>query len=102
MLDWLRLLALIFYAPIPGMREVRDRASIAPAALIATLLNGGFLYYLTASYLISIGKISRPLAIVSVLLQSSGSLLFLSLVFVPLAVFLANVFERRGTFRLVI
>jgi len=37
MIDWLRLLLMIFYAPLRGMREVRDRSSIAPIALLAVL-----------------------------------------------------------------
>ena len=34
MIDWLRSLLMIFYAPARGMREMRDR-SLAPVAIIA-------------------------------------------------------------------
>jgi hypothetical protein len=37
MIDWLRVLLMIFYAPLRGMREVRDRGSLAPAAFVAFL-----------------------------------------------------------------
>ncbi len=32
MIDWLRFLLMIFYAPLRGMREIRDRGSLAPVA----------------------------------------------------------------------
>jgi hypothetical protein len=35
MIDWLRFLLMIFYAPVRGMRGMRDRGSLAPVALIA-------------------------------------------------------------------
>lgn len=102
MLDWLRLVLMILYAPVRGMHDVRDRASMAPAALVALLVNGGFLFYLTSLYLSNFVNPRRPFGFFFVLFQSAGSLLFIALVFVPLAIFLSNVFERRGTFRLVI
>ena len=37
MVDWLRLVAMIFYAPLRGMREVRDRGSLFPAIISAYL-----------------------------------------------------------------
>ena len=37
MINWLRLLLMIFYAPLRGMREVRDRGSLAPIVLMAWL-----------------------------------------------------------------
>ena len=37
MIDWLRFLLMIFYAPVRGMRGMRDRGSLAPVALIAFL-----------------------------------------------------------------
>src|SRR5438034_11576067 len=37
MTDWLRLILMIFYAPLRGMREVRDRGSLAPMVLCAYL-----------------------------------------------------------------
>ena len=37
MMDWLRYLLMIFYAPVRGMRGMRDRGSLAPVVLIAFL-----------------------------------------------------------------
>ena len=93
---------MILYAPVRGMHDVRDRASMAPAALVALLVNGGFLFYLTSVYLRNFVNPRSLFGLFFVLFQSAGSLLFIALVFVPLAIFLSNVFERRGTFRLVI
>ena len=42
MIDWLRVPLMIFYAPLRGMREVRDRGSLAPIALIAVLSQFAF------------------------------------------------------------
>jgi len=44
----------------------------------------------------------RPLAILFVFFQSAGSLVIIALVFCPLALFLANLFERRASFRLLL
>lgn len=101
MLDWLKLLLMIFYAPARGMREVRDRSSLAASGLLALLAQGGLIYYLFAVYLRNFINVRHPLATLMVLFQSAGSLLFIAVVFVPLAVFLSNLFERRGSYRLV-
>ena len=37
MIGWLRLVLMIFYAPLRGMREARDRGALLPIALIALL-----------------------------------------------------------------
>ncbi len=42
MIDWLRFLLMIFYAPLRGMREMRDRGSLAPVALMAFLSQAAF------------------------------------------------------------
>jgi tetratricopeptide (TPR) repeat protein len=101
-LDWLRLVLMIFYAPTRGIREVRDRGSLAAAALVALLAHGTFSFALTWLYLGSLVNPRRPLVILNVLVQSAGSLVFIALVFCPLALFLANIFERRASFRLLI
>ena len=35
MIGWLRPLLMIFYAPVRGMREMRDSGSLAPVAFLA-------------------------------------------------------------------
>lgn len=101
MLDWLRLVLKVFYAPIEAMQEVRDRASLAPAGLVALAVNGGLLFFLSSLYLRSLVNPRQLLGFFFVLFQAAGCLLFVAAVFVPLAIFFANVFERRGAYRLV-
>ena len=42
MIDWLRFVLMIFYAPMRGMRGMRDRGSLAPVALIAFLSQAAY------------------------------------------------------------
>ncbi|HEY2974979.1 MAG TPA: tetratricopeptide repeat protein [Pyrinomonadaceae bacterium] len=99
-LDWLRLLLMIFYAPGRGLREMRDRAPLAPAALVALIAHAIFFYCITLLYLGYLANPRNPSTIISVILQSAGSLVIIALVFCPLALFLSNLFERRASFRL--
>ncbi|HVQ35882.1 MAG TPA: tetratricopeptide repeat protein [Pyrinomonadaceae bacterium] len=101
-LDWLRLLGMIFYAPVRGLREVRDRASLAPAALVALLAHIVFFYCLTVLYLGFVSSPRNPSTFFFVLIQSGSSLVIIALVFCPLALFLSNIFVRRGSFRLLL
>lgn len=91
---------MIFYAPGRGLREVRDRAPLAPAALVALLAHGIFFFCITLLYLGYLANPRHPSTIFSVILQSAGSLVIIALVFCPLALFLSNLFERRASFRL--
>ena len=91
---------MIFHAPGRGLREVRDRASLAPAALVALIAHALFFFTITALYLGYLANPRSPATIFSVILQAAGSLVIIALVFCPLALFLANLFERRASFRL--
>jgi tetratricopeptide (TPR) repeat protein len=103
MVDWLRFLLMMFYAPTRAMTEVRDRGQIAPPALIALIVQAGFFYLVMTLYArASLAAISAPWAFFSLLLQSAGTLLLIALIFTPFVIFIANVFERRGSFRLVL
>lgn len=102
MRNWLRLVLMIFYAPTRGIREVRDRAALAPAGLVALLAHVGFFLSLIWLYLGSPLYPRRALPILLVLFQSAGSLVIIALVFCPLVLFLANTFERRASFRLLL
>ena len=102
MSDWLRPLLLLFYAPARGMAEVRDRASLGRAALLALLLQSLHTLYTQLPALAdSVAKFGAWAAF-SVIFASTGSLLLIGLIFVPLVVALANVFERRGSLGLVL
>lgn len=98
MIDWLRLLLMMFYAPTRALREVRDRAPLGQAALVAWLVASAFtLYVLWPSYA---GGRAAPgaFAVFSIALRSAQSLLFAAIALVPVVIFVANLFERRGSF----
>ncbi|MBD0369425.1 MAG: tetratricopeptide repeat protein [Pyrinomonadaceae bacterium] len=103
MVDWLRFLLMMFYAPVRAVNEVRDRAMIAPPALVALVTQAAFFYFITTLYLRGKATVlSAPWAFVSLLLQSAGILLLIAIIFAPFVIFMANVFERRGSFRVVL
>jgi tetratricopeptide (TPR) repeat protein len=101
-MDWLRPLLLMFYAPARGMAEVRDRAPLGQAALLAVLLQAAQVLVAHWRELAGLAASSGPWAAVRVLLSSAGSVLLVALVYVPLSVLVANLFERRGGFGLVL
>src|SRR5438552_7800696 len=101
MSDWLRLIPMIFYAPLRGMREVRDRGALLPAISCAYLSQ--VTYVLVIQWLVGDkSSITHPSVVVSILFQSATSMLPFAVVFVPLLALLANLFERRGSFGLVL
>ena len=102
MFGWLRPLLMILYAPLSGLREVRDRSTLPQSALIALLAHSAFFIYLTWHYLREFISARRVLLGVWAILQSAGVLIFLALVFVPLILFIANLYERRASFRLLL
>lgn len=102
MASWPRLLSMIFYAPLRGMREVRDRGSLAPMAFLALIVNGVFIFFLGWFYPTSIFNARRPLGAFVAIVQSAGLLLCIAVIFIPLMVFVMNLFERRASFRLLI
>ena len=102
MLDWLRLLLTVFYAPGRALREVRDRSSFAPAALLALLTHVTFLFVVVSLFLRGIVSFSRIGNLVGLVFQSTGCLLFIAFIFVPALILLQNIVDRRGSYRLVL
>jgi len=102
MASWPRLLSKIFYAPLSGMREVRDRGSLAPIIVSAYLSQ--IAYVVASQWLAGNGMLLRrgPLVIASILFHGAGSLLPVAVVLVPLLALMANMLERRGSFGVVI
>jgi tetratricopeptide (TPR) repeat protein len=101
-MDWLRPLLLMFYAPARGMALARDRAPLGQAALLALLLQAA---HGLVSQWREVAFQAAGLwawAVVGVLFYSAGAVLMVGLVYVPLAVFFSNLFERRGGFGLVL
>ncbi len=98
--DWLRPLLLLFYAPSRAMAEARDRAQLGPAVALAFAAQGALLVYALWPYLSGVGGSSLRGAggPFSVAWKAAESVLFLAVGFVPVAIFVANLFERRGSF----
>ena len=96
MTDWLRLLLMIFYAPLRGMREIREH-SLAPVAFLAFIAQAAY-SFLTDKFS-GVGYRGR---IFSELFNSAIIIVLVAVVLVPILTLVANTFERRGSFRVVI
>ena len=92
---------MVFYAPARGLREVRDRAPLAAASLVALFSHVAFLLLITTLFLPGFVSLRRPISVLLVVFQSAGCLLFLALIFVPVAILLLNLSERRASYRLI-
>ncbi len=99
MTNWVRLILMVLIAPLRGLREVRDQSTLPQSGLLALLVHGGFFFYITWHYLRELIN-SRVALGFSSILQAAGVLIFITVVFVPLSLFFANLFERRAGFRL--
>jgi tetratricopeptide (TPR) repeat protein len=103
MIERLRPLLMVFYAPLRGMNEVRDRAPLIAVVLFALLAR--VVYVLFTQWLYQrngLATLRSPAAIITSLIDSASALLILAIVFAPTVTFVANLFERRGSFRLVL
>ena len=100
MTDWLRFLLMIFYAPVRGMRGMRDRGSLAPVALIAFLAQ--FAFFVITRRFAGAPTVGFGRAIYSELFEAATFVIVVAVVVVPILTFVANLFERRGSFRVVI
>ena len=95
MLDWLRFLLMIFYAPVRGMRGMRDRGSLAPVVLIA--FAGQFAFgYVVKKFA------GAQYGITWELFHTAKVIAIVAIVLVPILTLVANMFERRGSFRVVL
>src|SRR5688572_27027776 len=95
MIDWLRSLLMIFYAPSRGMRAIRDR-SLAPMAFIA--LGSQVAYGLITKRFAG----AAGIGVVSELSHAVKIIAVVAMVLVPILTLVANMFDRRGSFRVVI
>lgn len=101
-MDWLRPLLMMFYAPSRGLRLVRDRAPLAPALLIALLAQLLYSYFIQWLSLGNAFALPRPRSFLTQVLQSSATLLLVAVILVPVVILISNLFERRGSFGLVV
>ena len=97
MIGWLRSLLLIFYSPMRGMREMRDRGSLAPVALIAFLSQAAF-NFVTERF----AGAAPGGGVFADLFQAATSVVLVAVVLVPILTLVANTFERKGSLRVVI
>jgi tetratricopeptide (TPR) repeat protein len=91
---------MIFYAPLRGMREVRDRSSLAPIALIAVLSQVGFEF--VSRRFGGAPMFPRGFGFLSQLTGPAMPVILIAVVLVPILTLIANTLERRGSFRVVI
>ncbi|HLL76161.1 MAG TPA: tetratricopeptide repeat protein [Pyrinomonadaceae bacterium] len=96
MLDWLKPLPLMFYAPRRGMAAVRDRAPLGAAALLAFVTAG------LRSLLLEWSPTSGVWGLAGVVSSALWPLMSVGLFFVPITIFVANLFERRASFGLAV
>jgi tetratricopeptide (TPR) repeat protein len=97
----LNQILMIFYAPLRGLREVRDRGALLPTiicAYVSQLLYVGIIQWLAGDK----SFLAQPSGLGSIVFHAATSLLPFAIIFVPLFVLLANLFDRRGSFSLVL
>jgi len=99
MTDWLRLLLMIFYAPVRGMRLIRDRGSLAPAAFFAFL---GQLAYSVLTDKFAGVNLAPGRMVFTEVFQAVVTVVVVAVVIVPVLTLVANTLDRRGSFRVVI
>jgi tetratricopeptide (TPR) repeat protein len=97
MIGWLRLVLMIFYAPLRGLREARDRGTLLPIVLIAFVSQTAYTF---ASKKFA-GASTRGL-LWGELFQGAMIVVLVAVVFVPVITLVANTFDRRGSFRVVL
>jgi len=97
MIDWLRYLLMIFYAPVRGMRGMRDRGSLAPVALMAFVSQAAFNFVLEKFGVVGVGG-----GVFSDLFRAGKVVAIVAIILVPILTLIANTFDRRGSFRVVI
>lgn len=97
MIDWLRYLLMIFYAPVRGMRGMRDRGSLAPVALMAFLSQAAFNFVMEKFVAAEV-----PGGLFSDIFRAAKVVAFVAIIVVPILTLIANTLDRRGSFRVVI
>lgn len=96
---------MIFYAPGRGLREVRDRAPLAGIGLLALISQLAYFLitqWLAGNRIFSLVSVAGPGIVIRLLFQSTISLLLIGVVLVPIVAFVANIFERRVRFGLML
>jgi tetratricopeptide (TPR) repeat protein len=102
MVDWLKIAAMIFYAPLRGLREARDRGGILPAFVCAYVIQVGYVFlinWIAGDHAI----LARGAgALAGTMFSAFAPILTVAVVVVPVATLIANLFDRRGSFGVVL
>src|SRR5918911_892025 len=101
-MNWLRSLLKMFYAPGRALSEVRDHTPFAVAAILSLSVNGVYLFVVQQDILSRVLNLRGLFAFISVFFESAGMTLLIALVYVPLLIFFANIFNRSASYRLVL
>jgi tetratricopeptide (TPR) repeat protein len=101
-MDWLKPLVQMFYAPGRALGAVRDRAPLGAAAITALFAQVALTLYSQWPFLAVSFMHAGVFASFGLLRDAAGTLFLLALAFVPALILFANLFERRGSFRLVL
>src|SRR6185503_12089004 len=102
MTDWLKMMAMFFYAPMRGLREVRDRGRLGPAVLTAFVVqvaSSSLMELLAGNHALlkpSPGMLS------SLMFRGVAPILTIAIIIVPVVTLIANLFDRRGSFGIVL
>jgi tetratricopeptide (TPR) repeat protein len=102
MMNWLRPLLMMFYAPARGMSEVRERSPLPAAMLLALLAQTAYVAYTQWRFINPVFMLRGPSVAFSLIFSSVLPLLFIAVIFVPALALVANLFERRASFSLLI
>src|SRR5215216_3947267 len=102
MLDWLKPLLMMFYAPSRGLAQVRDRAPLGPAAALALVAQAAFDLYTQWPFVARGFAVGGAFAAFTLLRDAALSVLFVACVIVPALILFSNLFERRASFGVVL
>jgi tetratricopeptide (TPR) repeat protein len=102
MMNWLRPLLMMFYAPARGMSEVRERSPLPAAMLLALLAQTAYVAYTQWSFINPIFMMHGPSVAFSLIFSAVLPLLLFAVILIPVIALTANLFERRASFSLVI
>ena len=94
-MDSLRLLQMIFTAPLNGLRLVREREMLLPAFALAWAANTGYFFLTQWGLWIT----PTPWGLVRAAAQFTAPLLILGFVLAPVTAGLTHLADRRGTWR---
>jgi tetratricopeptide (TPR) repeat protein len=98
----LKPLLLMFYAPVRAMGLVRDRSPLGFAAALAIAVRVAYVLYTQWAYLNAHIRSGNVFILLAVVTAAVGSLLLFAVIFIPSVIFFANLFDRRGSFSLVL